>query len=455
MAVAPTKPTLLADILARPDETIRAYQRGGISSAVLRELAAEAEHPELRRFLASYPETPARLLEQLAAGDEPEMVREALAGHARAPRAVLMQLAGDASPRVRQAVAGNRALTPQVALLLAEDASVAVRLALAANPAIPPRTQAQLAQDPHPLVRSTLLGQSRLDAETQRQLAETADPLARVEAIAGAEATDHALLAWADSDQEIAQTALLLRRSLPDKVLESLCFSTHPDIQRQALERHRLSTDELLGWSQSEQPAVRILMAGRPGLPPAIQRLLGEDPAADVRQALAGNPELDETVALLLAGDADPAVQTALALNPNLAAAALAALCASSSRIVRKLAAARPDLAAEHIALLLEDGDEEVVYHLAGNEAAGNAPPPGPAGKWVRHRLPTLRTLPARCPEHAHKLVHDPAPGVARIARAALASRPRPTERTEPETETAPAESKGFLKRLLGRIVGE
>lgn len=449
MAVAPTKQSLLAEILDRPDATIRAYRRGGVPPAVLRELAAEAEHPDLRRFLASYPETPARLLEQLAAGDEPEAVREALAAHARAPRAVLMQLAGDPAPRVRQAVAGNRALTPQVALQLAEDASVAVRLALAANPAIPPRTQALLAQDPVPLVRSTLGGQARLDPEAQRLLAETDDPLARAEAIAVAEANDSSLLAWADSDQELAQTGLLLRPSLPGKVLESLCFSTHAGIQRRALERHRLSTDEMLGWSQSEEPSIRILVAGCPGLPPAIQRLLAEDPLADVRQALAEHAELDEAVALQLAEDADPAVPIALALNPRLPEPAVTALCVNPSRIVRKLLAARPDLTEAQIARLLGEDDEEIAYHLACNQTARPAPPPESSRAWTRHRLPTLRALAAQCPEHAPELVHDPAPQVAQTALATLETHHRNT------ATNAPAESKGFLKRLLGRIVGE
>jgi hypothetical protein len=64
-----------------------------------------------------------------------------------------------------------------------------------------------------------------------------------------------------------------------------------------------------------------------------------------------------------------------------------------------------------------------------------------------------VRILAARCPEHAHKLVHDPAPQVAMTARAALPHHRHPAE--QPEPATAPPESKGFLKRLLGRIVGE
>ncbi|MBT7303914.1 MAG: hypothetical protein HN849_30560 [Victivallales bacterium] len=476
MTAAPTKESLLAEILGHPDEAIRTYRGGGVPSAVLRELAAEAQHPDLRRFLAAYPETPARILEQLAAGDEPETVREALAAHPRAPRAVLMQLVSDPAVAVRLAVAANRALTPQVALQLAEDEAVAVRLALAGNAAISPRAQAQLAADPSSAVRSALLGKARLDAETQRLLAEADDPLLRAETIATAEANDSALLAWADSDQFVAQTALLLRSKLPGEVLESLCFSTHPVVQRHALERHHLSTDETLGWSQSEQPSVRVLIAERPGLPPGIQRLLAGDAIADVRRALAGNADLHEAVAGQLAEDLDPAVQTALALNTSLLGDALSVLCQSPSVVVRKLVATRPELTIEQVALLLGDGNEEVAYHLARNDVLECEVPPEMARSWVTHRLPSLRALAASSADLAEpamaSLARDPAP----MVRRALAWNPvlpgalraQLTEdvdylvaqrahvvTTEPSPPDTPSQSapKGFLKRLLDRIL--
>jgi hypothetical protein len=479
MAAAPTKESLLAEILDQPDEAIRAHQRGDVPAAVLRELAAAAQHPDLRYFLAAYPETPARILEQLAEGEEPVRIREALAAHPRAPRAVLMHLAGDPATRVRLAVAANRALTPQVALLLAEDEAVPVRLALAGNPAIPPRTQSRLAADANPLVRSMLLGKGQLDTETQKLLADTDDPLLLAETVAGSDAPDSALLAWADGDQFVPQMALLLRPRLSEKVLESLCFSTHPPIQRAALERHQLSTDEMLGWSQSEEPSVRVLIASRPGLPPQIQQMLAGDATADVRQALAENPGLDGAVAQQLAQDADPAVQTALALNPKLPTEARTALCGSASRVVRKLLAARTDLTVEQIARLLDDGDEEVAYHLAGNDLLDRELPDELARRWATHSLPSLRALAASSPELDESvlaaLAVDPAPLVRRELAwnaalpqhlrerlvededAIVAERARTaaseTDDEETDQEGPEPERQGFLQRLLGRVL--
>src|SRR4051812_1999504 len=91
------------------------------------------------------------------------------------------------------------------------------------------------------------------------------------------------------------------------------------------------------------QPAIRALVAGQPGLRPAMVRLLAGDPYEQVRAMLANNLSLDLSVDELGALAADP------------------------SPLVRAWIVYRPETTSDLLARLADDEDEDVRALVAGD----------------------------------------------------------------------------------------
>jgi hypothetical protein len=483
MASDITQLTLLEEIRADLDAAIRQYRRVTIPPRLIREMMDDNPDLSVRQFLASYPDTPSRVLTQLAEESLEGEVLGAIAVHSRTPKPVMQKLAAEAPEAIRQQLAANKNLTPQVAALLAEDPSFEVRLALANNPAIPPRIQAMLAQDSVPFVRAALLRNKQLEAETLANLADDEDLFVRSRAMLSSAVPERKLLEWADSDQMMSQHLLLQRGDLPANVQESLCFSQHPSVQKLAIEQRQLAMDELLGWTENGDAVIRGLIAGREGVPAEIQEILARDTDIAVRQALALNPDIAEPVALKLALVPDEPVWLCLAENPQTPERVQQMLCQRNSPRINKILAGRGHLSPDLLQQLVELNDDTICYHLVQNptlsfsELEANV-----AERLSEHTLPSLRAAAAEScflSEHTlARLAHDPAPMVrlkvcanpelsAEILHEMLADPDKAVAAAvqkqlellaappAPETQIPPSPSKkeGLLKRILRKVM--
>ncbi len=430
MAAPQPSTAALAALLAGEgvDGALREFRGVGIPGRVLAELLDGGTVDPLRAslFVASHPETPSRVLRDLYQTGCPEATAAELARHPRLPKELMLELTRHPAPAVRLALADNRFLTPQAAATLAEDGDILVREALAGNPALSLRQVALLARDPADVVRMAVARRAQLEQPILQALSEDDNLLVRATAILGKAPSEITLLGWADSDSLPTQALLLRRPGLPDKVVESLCFSKHQSVQLRALAGRQLGDDEMLGWAHGQSVVLRQQVAGMAGLAVPVQQLLAADPDPGVRARLAGNDSLDGAVATTLANDPDVSVLAPLCANPALTEATLDTLCRHPNLAVRRLLCRRPRLAPAHLATLVGDGDPVLVHDLATNHVAFPELAAPAAEALAGHPLPSLRAFAAIAETLSdatlRRLAGDDAPAV----RLAVASHRNP-----------------------------
>jgi len=388
---------LLGQIKESPDSALRAWHGGGLAVTLLRELySSEGEDYDVQYFLAGYPETPSRILEELSVRCEAATILALLAENIRTPKPILQQLAKHERVEVRKAVAAGRGISPQVALLLCDDPDAMVRAVLAENPSVTPRVQVRLSDDPVPFVRATLLKNGKLDEEIQFALCDDIDVAVQAKALLAPRTSENCLLRVADGDDSLAQRLLLMRPQLPDSVLESLLFSQDEQIKREAVNRKSLTEDEMVGLARGRDEAIRRKLAGTDGLPAIVQMVLAGDSSIEVKTALAGAGGLsDDALATLIASD-DRGVDQALAANCTVPLSKLEAVLERNGEDALLHAACRDVLSDEDACWLARHGGDGVLYHLwyrgivlrhAGGEELR---------RLSANSLPSIRSLAAR-----------------------------------------------------------
>ena len=391
--------TLLNEIETDVQGALKKHRSGDIHPQTLRTLAAGKRTPALSLFLASYPDTPSRILEELFEQEATPEILVALGDNPRTPKTIIQQLAKYDNPEVRRGVASSRSISPQAALILCDDPDATIRAALAANPEITMRVQMTLSDDVVPFVRSSLIQQgARLDSEALEKLADDVDPTVQASALLSQHLTAETMLQWADMDEHFPQRILLMRKILPDKVLESLCFSSRPDIQKEAVARKTLTLDEMLGFSKRGDEEVRLKIASLPNLPDLVQIELAKDSSKAVRLALAKCPLLCLEAAKALTADQDDELVVAVASNLNVPMEALLSLAETGNKQVLKSLAAH-QCPQEILDIIYASNDDEVLYHLAYNDVIPYGMPSDLLVRLAEHPLPTLRKLAASCPD--------------------------------------------------------
>lgn len=355
-AEAFTPDSLLARI--RRDGVRRAAQalrKPPLPSALLQALAdlPEAETPEARQFVAAYPLAPSHLLETLAeAAPSPEILA-LLATNPRTPPHLLIQFAAHPESSVRGQTALHPQLPPRELMTLADDPDPAVRRALAANGSLRLPQQALLTADADPSVRLSLAGQSGLATPAALVLAIDDSALVRLHAVAGAPAEDETVLGWAATDEEEVQLALLRRRRLPEAAERLLFQSIHPSVRRAVRDRVEADPADLLHIATTGDAEERRWLAGRPGLPRPLQRLLAQDADATVRSALAANAGIDPGIAAYFVDVADEPACLALAGNPSVSEEVIQGVAATRRPAVLAALAYRETLEPALAALLV------------------------------------------------------------------------------------------------------
>ncbi|MFE7193726.1 hypothetical protein [Kitasatospora sp. NPDC057541] len=452
---------LFADVddASRPESALTLLERGEGRPDLARRLAADPD-PWLRGRLAACPDLPDDVVRRLAEDRDPEVVAElALA----APPDLAAALAHHPHTTVRRAVAANDRTPPDVVhALLTGDALLTggtlptgealppagacpvcerhtvpyehgqdcefpdcpalpgtvcsgehetgrhhITANALAHPATPPATAARFAGHPAAAPRAELAARTDLPPEVYRRLA--TDPVRWVRsALAENPAIDEDVIRiLAEDESSDVARSLADHPRLPLDVLTRLAARGHAHatlLPRIAA----ASPTEVAQLAASPEPAVRMLVAERRDLPPAIRDALAADPDAKVLKAIAPHPGLPEPllramltrhgvrVAARMATNPDaspalltdlahhrPPVRTALRAIASHPAAPLPALTAClEDRQARPIAAANPSLPPTLLTELIADP----VPHIA-EVAAANPALPAPLARALLTQL--------------------------------------------------------------------
>jgi hypothetical protein len=107
----------------------------------------------LRFMMATYPETPAEVLEYLSSFDDCELLIR-IAENPQTPPRTLQTLAAHENSEVRLAVADNKETPLPILLQMLGGADVDIRYRMAENPALPAKMLNQLTEDENAYVAS-------------------------------------------------------------------------------------------------------------------------------------------------------------------------------------------------------------------------------------------------------------------------------------------------------------
>lgn len=390
MPIDITKEEVYSKVKNDKERALKEYRREYIPSRILVDMLDTWTEPVVELFLASYPETPSLLLERIAYTSEDPEVLCALASHPRTSAKVMQDFASHKEVKVRSMLAGNKQISPQTAALLSEDDEMLIRAELAQNPALPTRVQKHLMTDPAAMVRSVFCDVKTMDRENLEKLLMDPDLLVRARTAISAKVTDEVLLKWADSDELYAQLFLMGRKNLPPKVKESLCFSSHLEIQKMAIAGKVLAEDEQLGWANGDDVELRKAVAVKEELSEKVQMILAEDDKLEVRQALAKNSSLCLAAQEVLAADSDGAVAALLLANKDLSQQALSRLCETCDEQAAFELALNAELNDEQVSALANKGSIELIYVLAKRELDANSLNRERVVELVNSRMPTL-----------------------------------------------------------------
>ncbi|MFF3581223.1 hypothetical protein [Streptomyces mirabilis] len=383
LAACPDLPPDVTDTLAADSEIVVVAELALWTTPDMAARLARHPHAEVRSAVAANEATPPAVLEMLLTGDGlPPALRCLVCDRERTPTAHAYAYAhpADDLPRGafctgshestvhdmwRQALS-NPATPARAAAGFAGHSSALLRWSLAARPDLPPEVWGRLADDPLPGTRADLAENPAVDAAHLRALATDVSPDVR--------------------------RSLAHNPRVPLDLLASLAGTTK--IGATLLPRIAAATPaEVESLATSPDPAVRMLLAARRDLPPAIRDALAADTDAKVLKSIAPHPGLSEArlrdmidrhgvrvlAKVATNPDAspsllehvtrhDPPVQKALrevARHRNATAPSL--LACLTDRRARPLAAAHPSLPAPVIVELLSDAEGHVAEAAAAN----------------------------------------------------------------------------------------
>ena len=390
MPIDITKEEVYACITRGVENALKEYRREYLPSRILVDMIDTWPEPDVEVFISAYPESPSMLLERLAYTSKSPEVLCNVASHPRTGAKVMQDLASHKEEEVRLMLAANKQISPQTATLLGEDDSVLIRAELAANPALPTRVRTHLIGDPAALVRSVFCDAKNLDDETVKKLLMDPDHLVKARTTITAKVSDETLLSWADSDELFVQLFLHGRKSLPPKVMESLSFSSHKDIQQLAISRKALAEDEQLGWANSDDTELKIAVAQKQELTEKVQLILAKDKNIQVREALAANISISAEAQTILAADPQGNITKILLEKEDLKRDALTELCKTCDEKQAFELALEADLSNVQVATLATRFSADIVYVLARRGLFTNLLSRERVVELVNSRMPTL-----------------------------------------------------------------
>jgi hypothetical protein len=285
---------------------------------------------EARIWVARHPSTPEEVLAELAT-DASEKVQRVICERKGKSAQLQRRLAQSQHGNMRYKLASDAELLPEYAAMLAKDKDSFVRREVAQNPVADETLLSALARDPDPFVREKALTQERLSAETLEALAEDPRP----------DVVDAVAAHWNTPGPVLARIA---ERGLTPARAKSLAA--------------RVATPPELLSKFCAQPELHLILAGNPGIPPAVSLALAQSKDWQVRSAVAGNAGADAAALELLIDDTVTVVKMKLATHPRFTR--LMELATDPDDSVRESLARRRDAPIEVLEFLARDGVERV-----------------------------------------------------------------------------------------------
>lgn len=393
--------------------TVSKYKNSFLPSRIIHELYQDEEFKPLSTlFIVSYPNSPGKLLKEILDDTSDEEVLACLAVHPRTDREMMMKLCENGSSKIRQNLAANKQITPNVSDKIARDANLAVKAVLAENPSLVSRIQILLAKDPDAFIKTTLALRKETTPEAIDLLRFDENFLVKSAVITLLNNSEKYLLSLADSDRLTDQFLLLQKELLSEQVLESLTFSSHPEIRTEAIRKKSLNDEELVGLANDPEIEIRRIIARQHNLPEFVQDILCKD-CNDIKMTLAKHFP-SPAYALKLAAE-NPEIQLALTENPETDAKTLQYMCRHSRTAILEAIALRDDLTNNHLNSIINERQSiDAIYALAINERYFDDISEEMTLKLAGNRSATLRAYAALSKnindESVSKLLQDASP---------------------------------------------
>ena len=287
-----SRPEYASEILERIEKDgIRnvcvAYKKDALSPGVLQELCRRKEPPEARLFVASYPFSPADLLETLERECCQEAVVKALAENPASPSYLLSRLARHKDPNIRALIAKNPRLNEQELSYLLRDPCDSVRIALAENTALDPDLARVLSKCELPILRAHLACNPGLPMDFLIELLESAD--------------------------EALLIAFAYRKNIESELVKRIynhtaCQQYLRHLAMQEGAANYLPPALIASLQNDIRPSMRALLARSSSLGNELYQELAKDPSVYVRRALAANTKAPELILKPLTRDIDSEV---------------------------------------------------------------------------------------------------------------------------------------------------
>ncbi|MFM9991827.1 MAG: hypothetical protein ACKVOY_10390 [Burkholderiaceae bacterium] len=351
-----------------PQGVVRGLRLDSRMHEVFREICSNYLEDNLIQGVASSPDTPILILEDLSNPiaftlANSSRTREAVLGNPSTPLTILEKFANYDSPYLsyRTAIAENPA-APEILLeLLSNDSNPRVRGVIAKKSSTPAYLLEALSKDPDAWVRWKLAQNTSTPAPILAALSKDADRDVRI-SVAGNPFTPQEVLMLlaADSDNSI-QAAVSGNSAVPDlQFLDR--FSKHLDlgVRWAVATNHNTSLHLLEVLSIDTTEWVRAAAAANKSTPLHALEELSRDSDYSVRANVARNPTTPASILEKLGKDSNGDVKIAVVNNPNTPDFVLIKLLSSKAVIVRRALAAQAHRSKELRNTLWKDENSDV-----------------------------------------------------------------------------------------------
>lgn len=292
---------------------------------------------------------PGETLAELA-NHQAASVRYRVAAHPNTPTRILEQLAGDSYIATVRAVASNPNTPPGALEYLADNPDLTTRLSIARHPNTPAKVLRQIVENAQrsanapnttkDTLKSGLFGDAYdlliAIAANSKTPIDALEIIARREFVSPTRDSKSILPPRTDND---VIKSLVYNPSLTPELLSILTQDPCGDV-RVALTRHPNLTEELwIKLAEDQDISVRKAVASKINAPINILETLAQDNVTDVRLEVAGNNKTPSQVLEQLSQDTEATVRTKVAANPNTSINILKILAEDESLEVRRAVA--------------------------------------------------------------------------------------------------------------------
>jgi hypothetical protein len=360
-----------------PQGVVRGLRHDSPINGIFREICFNYLEDPVIRGVASSPDTPIPILEDLfnpsifMLGDW-RRTREELAGNPSTPLNILEDFSNYDSQYLyayRAAVAGNPAIPEALLQLLSKDSNYHVRGAVAENPLTPAHLLEVLSKDPDTWVRWRLAQNPSTPASILAALSKDTDrDVRRRVAVNHFTPLEMLMLLAEDSDNSI-QIAVAENSAVPNLFREHLLdrFSKNLDASvRHAAAINPKTTLPLLEVLSTDiDDWVRGAVAANQSTPLHVLERLSRDSESSIRATVAKNPTTPTSILEKLGNDSNGEVKIAVVGNPKTPDSVLVKLLSSKAVSVRQALAAQAHRSREVRNVLWNDANSAVRLSLA------------------------------------------------------------------------------------------